>query len=125
MAGAMEGVRRSLAHVLAPLAIVAFTLALALVLLQGRGGEADAPATPAGQVQQEQAQSEREAAEERRERRERREQQEEGATYEVRAGDTLSSIAAEAGVDVDELQAENPDLDAQNLSPGQEIRLPE
>lgn len=45
------------------------------------------------------------------------------ATYEVEEGDTLTAIAAETGVSVARIEALNPGLDPQALSPGQELRL--
>ncbi len=45
-------------------------------------------------------------------------------TYTVRAGDTLSSIAAEHGTTVDAIVALNPGLDPDTLQVGAEIRLP-
>ncbi|HML98407.1 MAG TPA: LysM domain-containing protein [Tepidiformaceae bacterium] len=45
-------------------------------------------------------------------------------TYVVRAGDTLSSIAAENGTTVDAIVALNPGLDPNTLPVGEEIQLP-
>lgn len=45
------------------------------------------------------------------------------ATYEVEEGDTLTAISAETGVSVARIEALNPGLDPQALSPGQELRL--
>lgn len=45
--------------------------------------------------------------------------------YRVRLNDTLSLIAEQTGVPVEQLEALNPDLDAQNLIVGQRIRLRE
>ena len=45
--------------------------------------------------------------------------------YTVEAGDTLDGIAAENGVDVDEIEALNPDLDPQALETGEKIKLRE
>ncbi|CAN5492328.1 hypothetical protein BH20ACT15_BH20ACT15_06290 [soil metagenome] len=41
----------------------------------------------------------------------------------VRQGDTLVSISEETGIDLDELESLNPDLDPQTLSTGQRIAL--
>jgi hypothetical protein len=43
----------------------------------------------------------------------------------LREGDTLTSISEETGIDIDDLEAFNPDIDAQTLSPGQRIALRE
>jgi LysM repeat protein len=44
-------------------------------------------------------------------------------TYTVKAGDTASAIAEEAGMDLQTLLELNPDLDPSTLSPGEKIRL--
>ena len=44
-------------------------------------------------------------------------------TYTVKPGDVLSSIALKTGLTVEELQALNPDVDAQTLSVGQKLKL--
>lgn len=43
--------------------------------------------------------------------------------YVVQPGDTLSSIAIETGVPVEELQALNPDVDPQALASGERLKL--
>lgn len=45
--------------------------------------------------------------------------------YTVESGDTLDSIAEKTGIDVDELEVLNPDLDPQALVSGQKIKLRE
>ena len=45
--------------------------------------------------------------------------------YRVKLNDTLGLIAEQTGVPVEQLEALNPDLDAQNLIVGQRIRLRE
>jgi LysM repeat protein len=47
-----------------------------------------------------------------------------GETYTVEAGDSLASIAAASGTTVEELQELNPDVDPQSLRVGQTIQLP-
>lgn len=44
-------------------------------------------------------------------------------TYEVKEGDSLTAIASQTGVPVDQLQKLNPDLDPQALTIGQKIKL--
>lgn len=44
--------------------------------------------------------------------------------YTVRKGDTLSDIAFSLGLKVEEIVAANPGMDAQYISPGQEIIIP-
>lgn len=43
----------------------------------------------------------------------------------VRAGDTFSSIAAQSGLSIDQLQAFNPRTDPAELVPGQRVKLVE
>ncbi len=43
--------------------------------------------------------------------------------YVVKKGDTLAQIAENTGLDVDNLEALNPNLDPQVLTPGQHVRL--
>jgi LysM repeat protein len=45
--------------------------------------------------------------------------------YVVRAGDTLSKIAAKTGVEIEELLTLNPSVDPQGLVTGQKIKLRE
>ncbi len=45
------------------------------------------------------------------------------AYYRVRPGDTLATIAARLGVDVDTLYQLNPNIDEFNLQPGQRLRV--
>jgi len=46
-------------------------------------------------------------------------------TYTVKTGDTLGSIAEKTGLDVEDLQNINPELDPQALVSGQKIKLRE
>ena len=109
--------RRSPARYLAPLAIVAFLVALAVVVSSsgdpatGGSGGADAAATPErGSAGQD---SERSGKRRRTGRK----------SYRVRPGDTPSTIAERTGVSLEELEALNPDIDPQQLTPGQRLRL--
>jgi LysM repeat protein len=107
---------RSPARFLAPLALLGFVLALFLIISHsssdnGPGGneakscQGRATSTPAGK----------------------------GGTsssgkrgqrfYRIRSGDTPSSIAEKTGVPLTQIEALNPDLDPQTLSPGQRIKL--
>jgi LysM repeat protein len=45
-------------------------------------------------------------------------------TYTVQEGDTLDEIALEHDTTVEELLAENPDVEPTELRPGQRLRLP-
>lgn len=43
--------------------------------------------------------------------------------YVVKEGDTLAQIADNTGLEVDQLEELNPNLDPQTLSPGEKVRL--
>ncbi|HWI74813.1 MAG TPA: LysM domain-containing protein, partial [Baekduia sp.] len=45
-------------------------------------------------------------------------------TYTVKQGDSFSVIASKEDVEVDALQAANPDVDPSALHPGQKLKLP-
>jgi LysM repeat protein len=47
-----------------------------------------------------------------------------GTTYVVVAGDTTFGIAEKCGVEVDAIEAANPDIDIRSLTIGQEINMP-
>lgn len=102
---------RSPARFLAPLALVAFAVALFLVVTSSsdtetesspnRTSETQPAASPAGEGQP---------------RRGRR-------RYTVKPGDTPSAIAEKTGVPLADILRLNPDLDPQALSPGQRLKL--
>jgi LysM repeat protein len=102
--------RRSPARVLAPLALVVFTIAVVAVVVASVGGgdEGDSGARPS---------SSRAATTTAPGPRPRR------TTYIVKTGDTLGLIAEKTGVSVERLQELNPDLDPQALLSGQRIDL--
>ena len=102
---------RSPARFLAPLALVAFVIAL-FMILGGSDERGDQPAntsepaatatatkTPAGKRKRK--------------------------VYVVKPGDTPSGIAEKTGVSLEQLEKANPDLDPQLLAPGQRIRIPQ
>jgi LysM repeat protein len=105
---------RSPARFLAPLALVAFCIALFMVVTSpssepettspNRATDTQPAASPNGDKKKE-----RERKGPRR--------------YTVQPGDTPSSIAEETGVPLEEILRLNPDLDPQTLSPGQRIKL--
>jgi len=101
--------RRSPARFLAPLALVAFGIALFMVVQSsqtssgGNGSPNRATDTPPTAT----------ATPERRGPR----------RYRVKEGDTPSSIAEKTGVALEDILRLNPDLDPQTLRPGQRIRL--
>jgi LysM repeat protein len=103
---------RSPVRFLAPVALVAFAVALVMIISSSTGDDGSgqpastsapsATATPTGSK-----------------RRHRRK------VYVVKAGDTPSGIAEKTGVTLEQLEKANPDLDPQLLAPGQRIRLPQ
>jgi LysM repeat protein len=122
----MPTTKRTPARVLAPLAIIAFGIALLLIVASAGGGEDE----PANSSSTEQEQRDLELAKEKR-RRQKTEQREEGQgkvsteIYVVKTGDTLGSIAEKTGIPVEKLQELNPELDPQALVSGQKIKLRE
>ena len=103
---------RSPARFLAPLALVAFALALFIVVTSttgDRGGETGAQETraPAEATPKPQAERKRKPRK----------------TYTIKAGDTPSGIAVKVDVPLDQILELNPDLDPQTLTPGTKIRL--
>ena len=118
--------KRTPARVLAPLALVAFGIALLLIVASAGGGDDE----PSNSTASQQEQRDLELAKEKR-RRQKTEQREEGQgkvsteVYVVKTGDTLGSIAEKTGVPVEKLQELNPELDPQALVSGQKIKLRE
>jgi Tfp pilus assembly protein FimV len=109
---------------LAPVALVAFGLALYLIISSSPlvGPETGSRATGGGATEQRAATGT--AAEERsRARRRRGKDRLPRKVYTVKPGDTLDEIAQRTGVGADRLQELNPKLDPQALGPGQKIRL--
>ena len=123
----MPTAKRTPARVLAPLALVAFGLALLLIVASAGGGDDD-PASKKSATEQEQR--DLELAKEKR-RRQKSDQAREGQgklpqdVYVVKTGDTLGSIAEKTGIPVEKLQELNPELDPQALVSGQKIKLRE
>jgi teichoic acid transport system ATP-binding protein len=121
----MQTRKRTPARVLAPLALIAFGLALVLIVAGGGGGETEDTSSAT-----EQEQRDLELAREKK-RRERSTNKSEGQgklpqdVYVVKTGDTLGSIAEKTGIPVEKLQELNPELDPQALVSGQKIKLRE
>ena len=105
---------RSPARFLAPLALLAFALALVLVVTRS-STDGGSSATPANSGEEQPAATPGAGT---------------GGSgrrgprfYRVRAGDTPSAIAERTGVPLGRIQELNPNLDPQTLAPGQRIRL--
>jgi hypothetical protein len=104
-------------RLLAPLALALFTVVLIVVVASSGGGEGDSDSERGGGRggggQAERSQSEGGGGGGNRPPR----------RYEVQEGDSLSSIAEQFDLSVDELNELNPDVDAQALSTGERLRL--
>jgi len=105
---------RSPARFLAPIALVAVAFALYSIAQDGRdpsagdsGSPARTTATPTATKEASKSTSKKRKS------------------YTVKAGDTPSGIAENAGISLETLYELNPDLDPQTLAPGQRIRLTE
>ena len=105
-------VGRNPARFLAPIALIAFVFAFYSVV---SGDEAPTGSTPASQTAT--ATPSATAT--------KKKKSSKPKTYTVKAGDTASGIAEEAGMDLETLMELNPELDPASLSPGQKIRLEE
>jgi LysM repeat protein len=106
------GMRRSPARFLAPIALVAFAVALYSVVHDGRGttgGNSDGTATPTATATSTSKKKTSSSTKKKR------------RTYTVKSGDTLSAIAEKTGVSLQVLNELNPNADT--LSPGQKLRL--
>jgi LysM repeat protein len=110
--------RLSFARLLAPLALIAFTVAvLAVVMGSGVvGGDSSSEETGATGVT---------ATTERTTTAGQKKKQRTPATYTIKANDTLSAIAIKNGTTVARLLELNPELDPQGLVAGQTIKLRE
>ena len=100
---------RSPARFLAPLALVAFVIALFMILGgEDKGGDQPANTSePAATATATPTQSSKRRRK----------------VYVVKPGDTPSGIAEKTGVPLEDILALNPTLDPQTLAPGTKIRL--
>ena len=104
---------RSPARFIAPLALVAFALALFIVVSSTTKDDAGTPgARDAGQPAQTTATPTGG-----------RKRRKEPRSYTVKSGDTPSGIAEKVNVPLDTILELNPDLDPQALAPGTKIKL--
>jgi LysM repeat protein len=104
--------RRSPARFLAPIALVAFAVALYSVVQDSREspGNNSSGAKPTATA----TSTSKSGAKKKKTSKKRK-------TYTVKAGDTLSAIAEKTGVSLETLNDLNPDVDT--LSPGQKLKL--
>jgi LysM repeat protein len=108
--------RSSFARLLAPLALIAFSLAIAAIVLGSDVVGDDSSSETAG-TEDLPAATERTATE--------KQQKQTPATYTIKTNDTLSGIAEKNGTTVERLLELNPELDPQGLVAGQKIKLRE
>jgi LysM repeat protein len=109
--------RPSFARLLAPLALIAFAVIVAAMVL-GSGVVGDDENDDGGGTSSLPAATEPTTTTEQGAKRG-------PATYTIKANDTLSGIAAEHGTTVDQLLELNPEIDPQGLVAGQKIKLRE
>jgi LysM repeat protein len=119
--------RRTPAHLLAPIALIVFGIAVLLVLSSGGGSSGDSGASSSNAAAEKRDLGS--AASRRKERRKQRttttttSTTPTGDVYVVKQGDTLAGIAQKTGVTVERLQELNPGLDQFSLVAGQRIKL--
>ena len=114
--------RRSPLRFLAPVALVAFAIALLVVLSSSDSGDSDnTPSASERAKDRDLGTSSKKKS--------KRKASANGSlptqTYTVKSGDTLGSISEKTGIPVDKLQELNPQLDPQQLVSGQKIKLRE
>jgi LysM repeat protein len=110
---------RSPARFLAPLALVAFAVALVLVIGGSTSPDSEVerqPTSVENRTETSNGSSERKPAR-------KRSSKKSSKTYTIKAGDTPSGIASANGMTTDELLELNPDLDPNALTVGDEIKI--
>ena len=115
--------RRSPLRFLAPVALVAFGLALLVVLSSSNSGDSDS--TPSASERE----KDRDLGASTKKKKRKSKSSANGTlptrTYTVQRGDTLGSISEKTGIPVEKLQELNPQIDPQQLTTGQKIKLKE
>jgi len=116
--------RRSPLRFLAPVALVAFGLAL-LVVVSSTGNDESGNKPSASEQQKD-----RDLGSSSKKKSKRKSKSSANGTlptrsYTVKSGDTLQSISEKTGIPVEKLQELNPQLDPQQLVSGQKIKLRE
>ena len=115
--------RRSPLRFLAPVALVAFGLALLVVVSSSNSGDSDN--TPSASERE----KDRDLGASTKKKKRKSKSSANGTlptrTYTVQRGDTLGSISEKTGIPVEKLQELNPQIDPQQLTTGQKIKLKE
>jgi LysM repeat protein len=109
--------RSTIARLVAPLALIAFSLALVAIVL-GSGVVGDDGGSETAGTRDLPAATDRTGTTD-------KPKKPTPATYTIKANDTLSGIALKNGTTVERLQELNPELDPQGLVAGQKIKLRE
>jgi LysM repeat protein len=115
--------RRSPLRFLAPVALVAFGLALLLIVSSSNSGDGDN--TPTASERQKNRDLGTDSRKKKRSSRASADGGLPSRTYTVKRGDTLGSISEKTGIPVEKLQELNPQIDPQQLTTGQKIKLRE
>ncbi len=110
----MEPRSRISGRVLAPAALVVCAVLFLFVVATSGGGGDDEKKSDSATTQ---TQSSRTSEPKRQRKRPT------GSTYTVKAGDTLGSISEKTGVNVEQLQELNPELDPQAMVAGQKLKI--
>jgi LysM repeat protein len=121
----MEAGRRSPLRILAPVALIAFGLALVLVLTNSNnsGNKSGGGATAAEKARDLGPSAAQKARTKRKKSQARSQGKLPQNVYIVKSGDTLGGIAERTGVPVEKLLSLNPGLDQFSLRSGQRIQL--
>jgi LysM repeat protein len=114
--------RRSPLRILAPVALIAFGVALALVIT-GANKSDSGNGTSSNQAEKARDLGTSTTSRDRAARRRAAHDRLPKKIYVVQTGDTLGSIAAKTGVSEEKLQALNPGLDQFSLQPGQKLKI--
>ena len=109
--------RSTIARLVAPLALIAFSVAVVAIVL-GSGVVGDEGGSETAGTRDLPAATDRTGTTDKPKKRT-------PATYTIKANDTLSGIALKNGTTVERLQELNPELDPQGLVAGQKIKLRE
>lgn len=119
--------RRSPLRFLAPLALVAFGLALFYIVSSSTVTDSgpSRPAAGAPAAEEDEGSTAADRARRRRAQRRKRDNELPRDVYRVKPGDTLDGIAQTTGRSTEQLIELNPELDPQALGPGQRIKLRE
>ena len=110
---------RSPLRFLAPVALVAFGVALLMIVSSTNGGDGESrPSASQQEKDRDLGASSKKPAK-------KRDSSLPTRNYTVKRGDTLGSISEKTGIPVEKLQELNPQIDPQQLTTGQKVKLRE